>query len=73
MVISKKPRKDCLGCLCSEERFCQLGYDIKHQTLHSLGFTKPVPMEPCPKPLTGKDWLKARKEFNKYQTRMIGD
>ena len=67
MKMSKKPRKDCLGCKCSEERFCQLCYKIDHKSI-IIGITKPIPIEPCPKPLTIKDWFLARKTLNKYQT-----
>lgn len=63
MIISKRPRKDCLGCKCNDNNnFCQLGYQIGHKTIIA-GVTKMIPIEPCPKPLTNKDWLAARKYF----------
>jgi len=70
MEMSQKSRKSCLGCRCFSYTVnsCQLGYDIKLVDLYAPGINQPVPTEPCPKPLTNSDWLKARRILNKYQT-----
>lgn len=68
--MSKKPRKNCDRCQCLEDTcgYCQLHYKIKRQGYSDkrmLGISYFIPLEPCPKPLTGNDWLTARQIFMK--------
>lgn len=78
MKMSRKPRKRCLGCKCLEQRplFCQLGYEIKSDTSELgpqwAGISYPVPKDPCPKPMTNKDWITARNTLCKRMTNGSG-
>jgi len=64
MKVSKRIRKDCLGCKCSETFGCQLKYKTTTKSI-IIGITKRVPLECCPKPLTNRDWLKAREDIHR--------
>lgn len=69
MKMSKKPRKDCLGCKCDEEYGCQLGYETTTEDMNVAGFGaifKRVPLEPCPKPKTNYQWIKARRIYRAH-------
>jgi len=46
-----KLKTDCLGCRAHRGDGCALKYKITHKTIFER-FTKPVPLEICPKPRT---------------------
>ena len=80
LKMSKKSRKNCQDCKCLEDSgiiYCQLGYIVINAPHPSTmqrfmqGIPNPTPTEPCPKPLTNKDWIKARQNFKKHQTENI--
>ena len=64
--MSKKIRKNCDGCRCIADHRCELGYKTKGKEIMTrTGITKPIPTEPCPKPLTYSDGSEARKHYKK--------
>lgn len=63
-ISQKRVCNDCVSSVFANER-CELGYKIK---VVYFGYTavNAIPLEPCPKPKTRKDWLEARKHYTKY-------
>lgn len=69
MGMSKKPRKNCQNCKALSDvgnKFCLLRYSTKNKPHRAeiqrlmMGIPNPCPNEPCPKPLTNKDFIRAK-------------
>lgn len=69
--ISQK--RTCNGCRAIADIYpnswsCSLGYEVKSIPLPDFPkITKPVPCEPCPKPLTYDAWIKAYQQMRKLK------
>jgi len=59
--LSKKPRKDCSNCkACRHDIFsnhnCELHFKTSTKQILE-GYPVPIPLEPCPKPLTYNQYI----------------
>ena len=56
MKLSRKPT--CINCFALDNARCKLGFDFL--TIHKNGNYKGYPSEPCYKPKTKKQYLRAK-------------
>lgn len=57
MTTTMRKKKSCSGCRALGHG-CELGYQIRHHATQP--WKAPVPLEPCPKPLTYDDYFAER-------------
>lgn len=64
-MIKLSQRKKCDGCRCLAHNGCTIGYIIKIgiKDLRYANIKTYTPLEPCPKPLTGNDFIQAIKLY----------